>query len=66
MNDRYKQVADLLRTGASAPELEAEYEALEAERREALRKKPANAITSLWDLEVTRRCWVADARESER
>jgi hypothetical protein len=66
VNERYKQVADLLRTGESTPELEAEYLILESEYRETLKRNPAKQPASLWDLDVTRRCWQGDAREVER
>lgn len=58
---RHNEVADLLRTGHATPELEAEYEKLEA-------AKPRTSSTAkhLWDLPVFERCWKGDAREVER
>jgi len=62
--NRYKEVADLLRTGHSSPELEAEYEQLKREHNS--RPRQSHPVKSIWDLDVTRCCWEGDAREIER
>lgn len=58
---RHKEVADLLRTGHVTPELEAEYEELEAQK-----PRSTSVHRHLWDLPVFERCWKGDVREVER
>jgi hypothetical protein len=61
---RYAVVADLLRTGHSTPELEAEYIQLDTARRAT--DKPVSNGTNWWDSPVAARMWGADRRDVER
>lgn len=60
---RLKALASLIRRGRATPEQEREYEALDAAAcAEYLAANPPRPVRSLFDLEVTRRMWRADAK----
>jgi hypothetical protein len=56
---RWKVVGDLIRTGRGTPELNAEYERLQAER---LAAQPVIPARTIYDLPVARAMWKADAK----